>query len=114
MGFFASILLRIAKAVLGQVLQGLMQQFNVVQEQALAPMRAMIQAVTGGIWIGQGADAFVEEVSSLMIPGVGKVGNNISKMRADLEHARDVMDQADQDVSRLVTSRLSDAFNFFS
>jgi len=114
MGFIASILLRIAKAVLQQVLQGLMQQFNVVQEQAMAPMRAMVQAVTGGVWIGQGADAFVEEVSSLMIPGVGKVGNNITKLRGDLEHARDVMDQADADVSRLVQSRLSEAFNFFS
>jgi uncharacterized protein YukE len=114
MGFLTSILLRIAKAVLQQVLSGLMQQFNVVQEQAMAPMRAMIQAVTGGIWIGQGADAFVEEVSSLMIPGVGKVGNNITKLHKDLEHARDTMDRADSDVKNLVTGRLADAFNFFS
>ena len=114
MGFIQAILVRIAKAVLQQVLQGLMSQFNVVQDQALAPMRAMVQAVTGGIWIGQGADAFVEEVSNLMIPGVGKVGNNITKLHKDLVHARDTMDQADQDIKNLITGRLTDAFNFFS
>jgi len=106
-------LLRIAKAVLNQVLSNLMKQFNVVQEQALAPMRAIIQQVVGGVWIGRGADAFVEEVSSLMIPGVGKVGNNITKLHQDLTKARDTMDRADSDVKNLVMGRLADAFNFF-
>jgi len=114
MSFVSKALLRLAKKVLEQVLSGLTQQFNVVQQQALAPMRAMIQAVTGGIWIGRGADAFVEEVSRLMIPGVGKVGDNITKLRKDLTNARDVMDKADSEVKNLVTSRLTDAFNFFS
>ena len=41
-------------------------------------MRAMVQAVTGGIWVGNGANAFVEEVSSLMIPGVGQVMSHVS------------------------------------
>ena len=66
---FREFLIRMARAILQRVLSELMQVLNIVREQALAPMRMMVQQVTGGIWIGQGANAFVEEVSSLMIPG---------------------------------------------
>lgn len=65
-------------------------------------MQAMIQQVVGGVWIGEGANAFVEEVSSLMLPGVGRVGETITTMHRNLNHAIDVMDQADQQVNSLV------------
>jgi len=106
-------LMRLAMKVLENVLQQLMQQFNTVQELALAPMRAMIQEVTGGVWRGKGADAFVEEVSSLMIPGVGKVAENIQTFSGNLQFARDVIDRADEEVDRLVRSKVFDAFKFF-
>ncbi len=102
-------LIRFARRVVQGVMSQLMQQFNIVQEQALAPMRQMIQAVTGGIWIGDGANAFVEEVSSLMIPGVGKVGEHITTMHKNLQHACDVIDQADSSVNSKVNG-LADVF----
>jgi hypothetical protein len=77
-GFVKKALIRLARKVVQGVMSQLMQQLNVVQDQALAPMRTMVQAVIGGIWIGEGANAFVEEVSNLMIPGVGQVMDNIS------------------------------------
>ncbi len=103
-------LLRFARQVVQNILGQLMQQFNVVQEQALSPMRAMVQQVTGGVWIGEGANAFVEEVSSLMIPGVGKVGEHITTMQRNLNHAVETMDQADSQVTGLVNG-LSDVFS---
>jgi uncharacterized protein YukE len=103
-------LLRLARAVLNTVLTQLMQQFNVVQDQALSPMRMMVQQVTGGVWRGQGANAFVDEVSSLMIPGVGVVGNNITTIGNNIRYAVDVMDRADQQVNTLVNS-LGDVFS---
>jgi hypothetical protein len=78
------------------------QQLNIVQDQALAPMRQMVQVVMGGIWIGEGANAFVEEVSSLMIPGVGQVMDNINFINKGLQHASDVIEQADTQVSSKV------------
>ena len=107
------LLIRIAKKVLQGVLSQLMQQFNVVQDQALAPMRQMVQQVTDGIWVGEGANAFVEEVSSLFIPGVGQVCVNITHVHKGLTFALDTMEQADESVSQLVSSRLVDAFDFF-
>ena len=102
-------LLRFARQVVANVLSRLTQQFNIVQQQALAPMRQMIQQVTGGVWVGDGANAFVQEVSSLMIPGVGKVGENITTMQRNLNHAIEVMDRADQQVNGMVRG-LADVF----
>ncbi len=103
-------LLRFARQVVANVLSQLTQQFNIVQQQALAPMRQMIQQVTGGVWVGDGANAFVQEVASLMIPGVGKVGENITTMQRNLNHAIEVMDRADQQVNNMVRG-LADVFN---
>ena len=102
-------LLRFARKVVQSVMSQLMQQVNIVQDEALAPMRKMIQDVTGGIWIGEGANAFVEEVSSLMIPGVGQVSDHITTMHKNLQHASDVIDQADEQVNSKVNS-LADIF----
>jgi hypothetical protein len=103
-------LLRFARQVVANVLSQLTQQLNIVQNQAMQPMRVMIQQVTGGVWVGDGANAFVQEVSSLMIPGVGKVGENITTMQRNLNRAIEVMDRADQQVNNMVRG-LADVFN---
>ncbi|MFN8455173.1 MAG: hypothetical protein U0401_10990 [Anaerolineae bacterium] len=107
--FVKKALIRLARKVVQGVMSSLMQQLNVVQEQALAPMRKMVQAVVGGIWIGDGANAFVEEVNSLVIPGVGQVGEHISTVHKNLQHACDVIDQADAQVTSKVNG-LADIF----
>ena len=104
-----SVLLRFARQVVQNVLSQLTQQFNVVQEQAYSPMQAMVQQVTDGVWIGKGADAFVEEVSGLMMPGVGKIGDGINVFSKNITNAMDVMDRADDQVSGMVNA-LGDIF----
>ena len=103
------VLLRFARKIVETVTSQLMQQLNVVQEQAYTPMQQMVQQVTNGVWVGRGADAFVEEVSSLMMPGVSQIQDNISTMNKNLLFAVDVIDQADQAVSSAVNS-LADTF----
>lgn len=108
-GAIKKALIRLAKKILQNVLSQLMQQFNVVQEQALSPMRMVVQTVTGGAWIGEGANAFVDEVSSLMIPGVGKVMDNITFVHGNLQFAQDVMEQCDDECNNRLTA-LGDVF----
>ncbi|MBK8796194.1 MAG: hypothetical protein IPM07_07360 [Anaerolineales bacterium] len=103
-------LIRMARQVVQNVTSQLTQQLNVVQNQALQPMRMMVQQVMGGIWIGEGANAFVEEVSSLMIPGVGQVMDQISTTTRNINHAVEVIDEADKKVQSMVNS-LSDVFS---
>jgi uncharacterized protein YukE len=83
-----------------------------VEDQALSPLRTIIGAVVGGIWIGDGADAFVDELSQLVIPGVGRVMDDISTYSKDIQHAVEVIDQADQQV-RGIANHLNDVFNFY-
>ena len=104
-----SLLLRFARLVVQNVLSQLTQQFNIVQEQAYSPMQAMVQQVTDGVWVGKGADAFVEEVSGLMMPGVGKIGDGINVFSKNITNAMDVMDRADDQVSGIVNA-LGDIF----
>ena len=107
------LLMRLARKVVEGVLSQLNQLLNMVQELALAPMRAMVQQVTGGVWRGNGANAFVQEVSSLMIPGVGKVASTITGVTNNLKFATSVIDRADEEVSKLVKSKITDTFKFF-
>lgn len=107
-------LIRLARKILESVLSQLTQQFNVVQEQALAPVRTIIQQVTGGMWVGDGADAFTEELSSLMVPGIGRVGDAITQKISNLNGAREVIDRADTEIRNLISSRIEDAFNFYN
>jgi hypothetical protein len=108
-GFVKAALIRFARKIVESVLSQLMQQFNIVQEQAFSPMQAMVQQVTDGMWVGRGADAFVEEVSSIMMPGVGKIGDGINIFSKNINNAIDVMDRADEQVNNFVNS-LGDLF----
>lgn len=104
--------LRLARQVLDGVLSQLTQQFDVVENMALAPIRQMVEQVSSGEWIGEGANVFTESCSNLMIPGVGRVGEEIGQISKNLTFARDVIEQADEEATRLITSRLSDVFDF--
>lgn len=106
-------LLRFARKILDGVLSQLTQQLNIVQEMAMAPMRLMIQQVTGGVWRGNGANAFVQEVSTLMIPGVDKVAKTIGGVSNSLKFATSVIDRADEEINKLVKSKITDTFKFF-
>lgn len=106
-------LMRFARKIVDGVLSQLTQQLNIVQEMAMAPMRLMVQQVVGGVWRGNGANAFVQEVSNLMIPGVGKVATTITGLSTNLKHAQSVIDRADEEVTKIVKSKITDTFKFF-
>ncbi len=108
MGLFKK-LLRFARQVVSNVSSQLTQQFNVVEQMATAPMRVIVSQVTGGVWKGDGANRFVEELSKTMIPGVAMVGNQIQTFNKNLQRAINIMDQADAQVSSLAKG-LGDTF----
>lgn len=107
------LLMRLARSILQNVLQGLMQQLNVVEQMAMAPLKMMVQTVVGGAWKGQGADAFVNEVQSILVPNVDTVKEHITTTSKNLDFARTRIEQGDQSVEQLIKSRLTDAFKFY-
>lgn len=104
-----SALISLARRVVESVKAELMKQLNVVEEQAHAPIQAMVQQVVGGVWKGEGANAFVEEVSGLVIPGVKQTSDHILRTHRNIDYAVDVIDRADEEVSRMAQA-LGDVF----
>jgi hypothetical protein len=106
-------LIRMARMVVDQVITLLAQQLNIVETSVHNPMQAIVQSVVGGVWQGQGANAFVDEVSSLVIPGVGVVSSHITRMSDNTQKAREIIDQADGEVEGIVHGQLTDQFRFY-
>ena len=102
-----SLLLRIARAALANVLSKLTGQFQVIQDLAMNPIRTIVQQVVGGAWTGAGADAFVEEVSTLMIPNVTRVGETVMSLNTNLQQAQQIIDDADESSERLIRSTVA-------
>jgi hypothetical protein len=107
-----SLLMRLARKVLESVLQQLMQQFNVIQEQALAPIKQII-ATSVEPWKGEGADAFREELTNLLSPQITRIGTGITNYHSNLNKARDLIDRADSTARNLVNSKLRSIAKFY-
>jgi uncharacterized protein YukE len=97
-----SALLRFAEQVVQQVQQGFTQQMNIVSEQAYNPLQTLVQQTVKDSWRGVGADAFVEEVSSLHMPGVNSIMDQITAFQKNLANAGETMKRADQEAHQSV------------
>jgi len=87
-----------------------LQQVNIIQDAVTAPIRAIVQQVTGGIWKGDGATRFVNEMTSEVIPMlVNIMGFNTSYANA-IKKAQDRMEQAEKQATS-VAQTLFDVFN---
>jgi hypothetical protein len=104
-----SLLLKFARQVVASVMSQLTQQQNIVENMAVKPMQAMIQQIVGGVWIGKGADAFVQDLMLIFIPRSNQLIDNINKFNADLKSSVEIIDQADKQVNTLVNG-LADVF----
>ena len=103
-------LIRFARKIVEGVLGDLGRQLNIVQELAYKPMQVMVQTVVGGAWVGKGADAFVQEVSSIMMPNATKIADTIIKQQKNIQFACDTMDRCDKQVRSKVNG-LADIFS---
>lgn len=93
---------KIARRVLDTVLKQLTEQINFLDDMVRAPMQAIIDEIMGGVWVGDGADAFVNELSNIFIPGTQGLQGGVSSIGAGINKALDVMDQADSKAQSVV------------
>jgi uncharacterized protein YukE len=107
------ILICLAKSVLEKVLSQLNKLIADIAEQALSPLQRLVQGEVEKVWRGKGATAFIEELSSIFIPGVGRVSENLTKLHGDIQFARDRMEQADNEADQLIRGRLEEKARFF-
>jgi uncharacterized protein YukE len=77
------------------------QQANQV-EDVVGGIRGGMQPIMGGAWVGQGAQAFIEEVNSRLIPQITQLIASISGFGGGITSALDLVGQADNDVFGVV------------
>jgi uncharacterized protein YukE len=104
---------RFVRGLVGTQVSQLGRLFGIVEQQAMSPLRLVVQQVLGGVWKGQGANAFVEEVSKISIPGIGQVGQHLTTMSQKLRFAEETIDRADEAAGRLVKDRIHTRFKFY-
>lgn len=102
-------LLRIARAVVNSVIQTINAQINLIQDAITAPLRAMVQQVLGGIWRGEGANRFVQEMTNEVIPQLVNIGNINLNFSSLIRRSLDIMDRAD----RQATAKANELFDVF-
>lgn len=95
-----SLFFKLARAGVDYVAEELNKKVQAVAEVALKPVQLMAQQVVGGtIWRGNGADAFVEAVSKLVVPDTNQMMGHITELNGNIHNAVNVMDQVDVKVS---------------
>ena len=105
MGFILKLVYSAVNSVMGMIRKLL----NQVTQEITSPLRAMVQQVTGGVWKGDGADRFVNEMNSMVIPSLlSIVGINTSFIGA-LQRSTEIFQQAD----KMATSKANELVDIF-
>lgn len=104
-------LIRIARAVLHQQQNIIATQvIQAVEDQIMKRFEAHIREVVGGVWVGKGADAFVNVIRSDGMTMTNQIIDDVSTMGNNLQRANDIMDEADNTARGLVNN-LEDTFS---
>lgn len=105
MASLIGVLLRLARAVLDNVLSVLKGQLNVVQTMVQQPLKAIVGMAAGGtVWRGDGATKFVEMVNQQFLPLAQLGGTNIDQTGKQLQQAADMIWEADKKATQVVNN----------
>jgi uncharacterized protein YukE len=91
------------------VVNQVVQQANMVDDVA-GRIRSGMGPITGGAWTGQGADAFVNEVQTRLLPQIMALIASIGGFGGGITSAMDLISQADNDVFGVV-GNIGDVFD---
>jgi hypothetical protein len=82
------------------VISQIMSQVKIIEEAVTSPLRALVGQVTGGIWKGDGADRFVQEMTQEVIPMLVNIMNVNTSYTSMIRRAVDKMHQAEQQAAQ--------------
>ena len=85
------------------------QQANQVEDVS-GRIRGGMNPITGGAWTGQGADAFINEVQTRLLPQIMALIASIGGFGGGISSAMDIIGQSDNDVFGVV-GNISDVFD---
>lgn len=92
------------------IVSQIMSQINIVQQSITAPLRSWVGQVTSGIWVGDGANKFVEEMTSQVIPQLASIMTINTNFANSIKKTLDTLQQAVQTATGIANT-LPDVFN---
>jgi hypothetical protein len=95
-------LLRTASDAVDAVVNVLIRQQSILAQQVEGTIRAIIGQVTAGVWIGAGADAFVQELQTEFLPVSASLDSSIARMIQGVRSADNLVEQADNQATQVV------------
>lgn len=101
------ILLKIARAILMQVISDIAKQIMDVEDNVRNPLDRFVQEVINGAWKGDGADRFVEEIQSEALPLVTQLVESVTQINTNLRTGLEIMDNADTRTRQIVENLTS-------
>lgn len=97
------LLMKIARSILQQVMNQINQIVQETLDSVLNPVEAIMQEIGGGdTWRGEGANAFMDEVQSILIPDVNSLMESSLKGINSIATAEQIMTQAENEVNGLI------------
>lgn len=95
------------------IIGSILSQFNFIQDLITAPLRGMISQVTGGMWKGDGANKFVDEMTSLVIPMLASILTGGQAFAGGIKKSQDHMLQGFQQATNMAQGLFNEFSNIF-
>jgi hypothetical protein len=87
------------KNLVNNIISQVMQQGNIIQDAVTSPLRAIVNQVMAGIWKGNGAERFVAEMNSEVIPMLVNIMGVNTSFANSIKRMQDRMEQAERQAS---------------
>jgi uncharacterized phage infection (PIP) family protein YhgE len=95
---------------IGGIISSILSQFNFIQDLVTTPLRGLVNQVMQGIWKGNGADKFVNEMTQDIIPMIANILTGTQNYANAIKKSQDHMLQGFQQASSIAQG-LFDSFN---
>jgi hypothetical protein len=86
--------------VVDGVISQIFSQVKIIEEAVTSPLRAVVGQVMGGIWKGDGADKFTQEMTQEVIPMLVNIMNINNSYSGAIRKSIDRMNQAEQQAAQ--------------
>lgn len=107
MGIISRILLKFARSVVEDIMRQIVEQIQRIDDEVRSRLQSYLQEVLGGIWTGQGADAFVGTIQDEAMPIINQLLASITGMNGNIQNAATIIEEADASVRSTVSNLVS-------
>jgi phage-related protein len=95
---------------INEIVSSILSQFNFIQDLITAPIRAMVSQVLSGVWKGDGANRFANEMTQEVIPMLASILTGGQNFAGSIKKSQNHMLQGFQQATNMAQG-LFDVFN---